>query len=92
MLSLRDQVKEQPSEERVTGRLGILTTYVEAHIRGNYLKGSVPVSVAYRYYFKYEEPWLDPEGNTILATEGSFNTAAERDFRVNNFFSVHHGS
>jgi hypothetical protein len=86
VLAFRVQVVRLLAVERRSGRSGVLTTFVDVRIRGNYRAGPVPVSVQYRAFFDYEEEWTDEWGNEIVATGKDFDTARERDAYVANFF------
>ncbi len=88
MITLTDRRAIFSATETATGRVGELSTYVEARIRGNYRKGPVPVTVDYLFRFRYEEEWTDESGNSILYLSRAFETAEERDAYVGNYFII----
>ena len=88
MLSLKDQWVVRDAVERLSGRAGQLSTYVEVHVRGNYRNGPVPVTVRYCSYFRYDIGWTGDDGHSILATSNGFDSAPERDAFARHQFII----
>ncbi|WP_133736135.1 hypothetical protein [Halospina denitrificans] len=73
---------------------GSLTTLVRINIRGNHLKGPVPVSVAYEAIFQPDERYWEideehpDEEPYPVSYSKDFSTGEDRDFYVERNFEL----
>ena len=88
MQVFRDQQETFDATEVRENRSGELSAFCEIRVKGNHLKGPVPVEILYRYIFTYDESWQNENGFEVSQSSREFDSAAERNSYIESRFSV----
>lgn len=88
MQTFRDQEASFSAREIAGQRDGKLQVFCEVRVKGNHLKGPVPVEINYQYIFSYATIWRTQDGLEVTQSRRSFDTARERNMYVSEHFSV----